>query len=139
VVWFKLALWFLFSRSVHGETRRVCWGPGRTNLKEKKKRMTDCVIITLLHPEPFQSHSPMPLSFNPEEKRGKDLFSVLLCAYRFLSIRTSTRPTTTIAMIMAMDIGRMYMSANDAGVGVGAGVDAGSSITVKWSSADENQ
>ena len=51
----------------------------------------------------------------------------------------STRPTTTIAMMMAMDIGRMYMSASDAGCGVAAGVAAGSSITVKWSSANEYQ
>jgi hypothetical protein len=50
-------------------------------------------------------------------------------AYRFLSISTITTPTATIAMIMPIVAGRKYMSAMDAGVGVGAGVAAGASST----------
>jgi hypothetical protein len=50
-------------------------------------------------------------------------------AYRFLSIRIITSPTTTIAMIMPMVAGTKYMSATDAGVGVGAGVGSGADST----------
>ena len=40
-----------------------------------------------------------------------------------------TAPTTAIATIMPTTAGTKYMSATDAGVGVGAGVAAGASST----------
>ena len=43
----------------------------------------------------------------------------------------------TMAMIMAIETGRKYRSAADAGVGVGSGVAAGDSSTVKAVSANE--
>ena len=57
-----------------------------------------------------------------------------VCGYygRFLSInKASAMPTMMITIIMATIPGRMYMSAADAGVGVGAEVAAGSEFTVK--------
>jgi len=63
-------------------------------------------------------------------KKGKvDFCGFRLAVYRFRSIRMITSPITTIAMIMPVDTGRKYMSATDAGVGVGGGVAAGGSST----------
>ena len=41
----------------------------------------------------------------------------------------TTMPTTMIATMMPIDIGKKYMSAMDSGAGVGGGVAAGASST----------
>lgn len=61
----------------------------------------------------------------------------LLDAYRFLSIRIITNPITTIAIMMPVVAGKMYISAIDAGVGVGSGVGCGASSTYMAVSAYE--
>ena len=64
---------------------------------------------------------------------------VVVCAYRFLSISTITIVATAIATIIPMVAGSKYMSAMDAGGGVGAGVASGACITLNAVSACEGQ
>ena len=54
---------------------------------------------------------------------------VSLDAYRLLNSKTSKAKTTSMATIMPIDTGTKYMSATDAGIGVGAAVAAGASST----------
>ena len=104
----------------------VCWGSGhKPEGEQKNDRLRN---YHSFHPEPSQPHPPMPMIFNPEEKRG-DFCVRVLFGYRFLSIRISTAPTTTIATMIPMVEGTRYMSATDAGVGVGVGVGVGASVT----------
>ena len=62
---------------------------------------------------------------------------VLLGAYRFLIMKTRSRPTTTIATIMPIVEGSIYMSATDIGDSVGGGVASAGSSTTKAVSACE--
>jgi hypothetical protein len=57
------------------------------------------------------------------------IFLVLLFAYRFLSIGTSTNPAIAIAVIMPIVAGKKYVSAIDGAGGVGVGVACGASAT----------
>jgi hypothetical protein len=56
-------------------------------------------------------------------KKGKVVLPNVADAYgRLLSMSTMTAPTTAIATIMPITAGTKYVSANDAGIGVGAAV-----------------
>ena len=70
-------------------------------------------------------------------KKGKWVCAVSFGVYRFLSSRKSSSPTAMIATIMPAVAGTKYMSATDAGVGVGAGVASGASSTFTAVSANE--
>ena len=48
-------------------------------------------------------------------------------------------PTTTITIMIAMIPGTMYMSAMDAGIGVGSGVGSGAFSTLMAVTAEEGQ
>ena len=79
--------------------------------------------LQLLAALPQSPLSPCYFSFvcDPERKWGK-IVGFLRFAYRFLSIRMITKPTTTMATIMPSVAGSKYMSAVDGGIGVGSGV-----------------
>lgn len=80
---------------------------------------------------PFKAFSaPFLYSMLYPKKWGK-LICFFQHSYRFLSSRNSTAPTTTIAMMIPMIPGRMYMSDRDCGIGVGSAVACGASLAVK--------
>ena len=66
---------------------------------------------------------------------------MIFCVYgRFLSIKTASKtPIMMTTTTIRIDIGRMYWSANDTGVGVGAFVACGAFITVNADVADDGQ
>jgi hypothetical protein len=68
------------------------------------------------------------------QKKKKGNFCFALCTFygRFLSINRASRTTTTITKANRPTVaGTKYMSATDAGVGVGAGVSAGAEATFR--------
>jgi hypothetical protein len=82
--------------------------------------------------EPSQPLFICPLHFlffdNSPKERGKLFWPIQLFYCRFLSNRNSTAPTTMIATIMPITAGTKYVSANEAGIGVGDGVACGASL-----------
>jgi hypothetical protein len=91
---------------------------------------------------PLSPILPLPMRSIPRKRKGEDCFvvlCVLFVAYRFLSIRMISAPTTMMATIMPIDAGTMYWSATDAGGGVGVGVGdcTGASSTVMKVCADD--
>jgi hypothetical protein len=98
--------------------------------RKEEIKTQDCVIITLFAQSPFSPISPNSNEIvTPKKEGGRFVCAYLLVVYRFLSIRMSTAPTTTIAIMIPVIPGRMYRSAIDAGMGVGSAVAAGASST----------
>ena len=65
------------------------------------------------------------------------MYAFCYSIYRLLSISTITIVATTIAIMIPMVAGNRYMSAIDAGVGVGASVAAGACSTFMAVSAKD--
>ena len=112
----------------------------RLKLKENRDWQT---LLLRCSPEPSQPLILLSVAHDCPlmTKKGESVFvRFLLGAYRFLNSSSSSKAKTmTIAMIMPIDTGMKYMSANVAGSGVGAGVAAGASFTFIAVSALEDQ
>jgi hypothetical protein len=105
-------------------------------LYRRKERMTDPRLCDQhsFHPEPSQPILT-PMRFLPRRKEGEKIACEFYCfVYRFLSIRTNTSPTTTIATIAPAPSPNTYVSVIGAGVGDGIGVTTASSTMMSVSS-----
>jgi hypothetical protein len=115
---------------------------GLCTRKIGEKIETSSNLRPLLLPK-FCAKPSQPVSITLEQmeklKKGRVDFLRGFGAYRFLSISTITTVATMITMRMTIDIGRKYMSASDAGGGVGGAVGVGSSNTLNAVSACEGQ